>query len=256
LEWCRTPGELWLAHALGLAVLALFTLGVFARVTSVLALVVVLSYVHRGWPLAGLFEPILAMALFYVCLGPSGACLSVDRWRAERAAARAGADRMDAPRASAAANVALRLLQLHLAAVYLMMALGKLSMPNAVWWVGHAAFWLSARSEPALLPELGWEPGYAQNAWTHAIVWFEALFGVLVWNRLARPLLLVLAVPLWASLGLLTGLWPFCMMMLSVHLAFVSGGTLRAVGQRLGRRRTAAAEAAGPAARAAASAPR
>jgi hypothetical protein len=66
------------------------------------------------------------------------------------------------------------------------------------------------------------------NAWTHAIVLFELLSAVFIWNRLARPLLLALAIPMWLSLALISGLAPFALIMLTANLAFFSPHFLRA----------------------------
>jgi hypothetical protein len=85
------PGPLWIAHILGLGVVLVFLVGWWTPVTSKLALVVVLAYVHRAPMIIGQFEPVLTMMLAYLCLAPCGRCLSVDSWlRHRRAAARSG----------------------------------------------------------------------------------------------------------------------------------------------------------------------
>jgi hypothetical protein len=199
-------------------------------VTSVLALIVVLSYFHRAPLVTGQFEPILAMVMFYLCLGPSGRCLSIDSLLARRKAAAAGPSAVDrlAPTGSFAATVAIRLMQVHLAAIYLMMALGKLLGGNyePVWWTGDAMLWLVAKPESRLM-DLTWLPQYVLNAWTHLVVWTELLFPVLIWNRLARPLVLAVSTLVWASLAVATGLVPFCLMMVVANLAFVPSSALR-----------------------------
>ena len=81
LSLCRTPGELQAAHAIGAAILVMFTIGAFSRVMSVLALAVVLSTIHRGVMLTAQVEPILTMVMCYLCLGATGAHLSFDLWR-------------------------------------------------------------------------------------------------------------------------------------------------------------------------------
>ena len=70
--------ELWLIHAVGLVILATFTCGLFTRVTSVLSLIVVLSYIHRAPMLTGPLEPTLSMLLCYLAIGPCGQYWSVD----------------------------------------------------------------------------------------------------------------------------------------------------------------------------------
>jgi hypothetical protein len=235
LNHLDTPAELTIAHGAGLAVLGLFTLGVATRVTSVLALVVVLSYIHRAPLVAAHFEWILAFMMFYLCLGPSGRCLSIDSLLSRRTRARsphapheeAGAAR-NAAAGSVAATVAIRLMQVHLAAVYLMMGLAKLmgGAQGSIWWTGDAMFWLVARPESRLVDLTGLHE-YVLNAWTHLVVWTEMLFPVLIWNRLARPLLLAISTLLWASLAVATGLVPFCLIMAIANLAYVPASILR-----------------------------
>lgn len=142
LDYLEGGLELRVAHALGFVVLACFTLGLFTRIAAVAALAVVLSYIHRGPWLTHLVEPILAFVLFYLCLAPCGRYLSIDRWLAVRKAARGGTQPAFLEKKSVAANIALRLLQIHLAVVYVMMAAGKLSgaalETGPVWWTGEA----------------------------------------------------------------------------------------------------------------------
>lgn len=238
------PG-LGIIHVAGFAVLLLFTLGLFTRITSVLALIVTLSYIHRAPMLTSLLEPILTMVMFYLCLAPCGAYLSLDRVRRRRgAAARPPIERVDYLRVepSITANVATRLIQLHLAMVYLSMGVAKLS--GELWWDGTAVWWLLARPESRLvdLTDTLIRHPYLTNAWTHAIVLFELGFGLLVWNRLARPLMLTIAVVMWPLVILATGLWTFGIMMLVATSAFVSPEGLRgAIGHLIGRSEAASA---------------
>ena len=220
LFFTDSPTALWSCHVAGWVILAAFTAGWFTRVTNVLALFVVLSSVHRAPMLVGPFEPVLTMVLAYLCLAPSGAYLSVDRWRRTRQAEAAEAE------PSLAANISLRLIQVHLAAFYLLMGLTMLA--GQPWWSGEALWFLVARTESRLidLTFLHLHP-YVINAWTHAVVAFELLFGVLIWNRLARPLLLVLAVAIWIPLALVTGWLAFFAMLLIANLAFVPPAWLR-----------------------------
>lgn len=241
LGWFRTPAELWTVHALGLMVLAFFTVGVFPRITSVLAFIVVLSYTHRAPMIIGQFEPVLTMLLFYLCFAPSGNYLSVTKWWANRKNPPPAFFSAEAKK-SWVANVCLRLIQVHLSWLYLFMGLtklgGVLGEPNeAVWWRGYAIWTLIARSESRLV-DLTWlhNQTFLWNAWTHGIVLFELAFAILIWSRTARPLLLLAAVVSWFSLALVTGLISFCVMMLVANLAFVSSETFAACCQPSNRR--------------------
>lgn len=253
LSYLRTPAELWTAQLLGTVVLVLFTIGLWTRVTSVLALVVTLSYIHRAPMLTGLFEPVLSMLLFYLCLGPSGRALSVDAWRAARRGSRAltaVAPATGPNDRSLSTNIAVRLIQIHLCVIYLMMGISKLAEPGETWWMGDAVWWLIAKPESRLI-DLTWlaRHPYVINAWSHLIVLIELTFPVLIWNRLARPLLLAAATLMWASLAPVTGLVPFCWTMAIAGIAFLPPDALRAVIARspteAGSEATGEADAAG-----------
>lgn len=237
LNYLHSPGALRAAHWAGLAVLALFTAGLFTRAASVLALLVVLSYIHRGPLLTSHVEPILAFVMFYLCVGPSGAEWSIDRvLRARRTAGQpvqlSTVYHAPIPSSanetafSSAATVSIRLIQVHLALLYSLMAIGKLA--SEVWWDGMAVWWLIARPESRLV-DLTWLHRFPLlvSGWTYAVAAYHLAFPVLIWNRLARPLLLVLGVVLWGSLALLTGEIPFSLMMLVASLAFVPSEVAR-----------------------------
>jgi hypothetical protein len=225
LDYFHTPGGLRTVHACGLLTLALFTCGLFTRFTSVAALVVVLSYLHRGPMLTAQVEPILAFVLFYLCLGPAGAACSLDRWRAAR---RDSPQAPTAPLASSWATVSLRLIQVHLTVVYAMMAVGKVG--GNFWWSGMAMWYLIARTEQRMvdLTALHSLP-LLVHAWSYAVMFWQVAFPILVWNRLARPLLLGINALMWALMAPVIGNIPLAVMMVVASVAFVPGDVLRAV---------------------------
>ena len=111
-------------------VFALLTIGLFSRTMSVLAFVATASYVGRApGALFGLDQINLLLSM-YLMVGPSGAAYSVDRWLQAR---RLGRQLPPAPK-STAANIAIRLIQLHLCVIYLYAGMGKLMGP--AWWNG------------------------------------------------------------------------------------------------------------------------
>ena len=236
LTYFRQPGELLAAHIIGMAIVGLFTIGLWTRVTSVLAWLVVLSYIQRAPMIVSHVEQVLVFVMFYLCLGPAGKAYSVDALRAKRQAPAAPPDRESVRFFSA--TIVTRLIQVHLATVYLMMGISKLAgvegVESLAWWRGEAVWWLMVRPDTRLIDLSGYfaKHPYLVNAWTHAIVVFELAFAVLIWNRLARPLLLALAVPMWLSLALISGLLPLACMMLIANLAFVSPDFVRSLQQR------------------------
>ena len=222
LQLGDSPAYLWTIHLAGLASALLLTIGCWTRWANLLTLVILLSYVHRGPMLTGQLEPILSMLLLYLCIGPSGVAFSVDHRRARR---RAGDSDRGATR-SVAANISLRLIQIHLVGFYLVMGLSKLG--SEVWWVGEAV-WLLIASSHSRLVDLTFlnDSPYVLNLWTHAIVLFELSYAVLIWNRLARPLLIVASIIIWGSLAIVTGLLAYCALMVMANTAFIPAESLR-----------------------------
>lgn len=205
-----SPAWLWACHVLGSLVLLALTLGCFTRVAAPLAFVVVLAYVHRAPFLCSAADMVLTMLLAYLCLAPCGRAWSVDaRWR---------------PRAdhepSGWATLARRLLQVHLVAIYAIMALSKLG--SATWWNGEAIWWLSAQtlSKNTDLSGLRQVP-VLLNLWTYAVLIAEFSFVLLVWNRWFRPLVLAAVTVSWISIGIAQGNWALPATMMVANLAFV-----------------------------------
>lgn len=214
LYMARSASDLWLLHAAGLVVLLIYTAGLWTKVTRFLAPLVVLAYVHRAPMLTAQFEPVLTMMLIYLAVTPCGAYLSLDAWRRNRQAT------ADPVRPSFAANLGLRLIQVHLAGFYLMMGLTKLG--GETWWLGDATWWLITKSESRIVDLTGLsEAVFLLNAWTHGVVLLELSYGILIWNRLFRPLLIGLSVLSWFSLLWITGLSAYCVTMILANLAFV-----------------------------------
>src|SRR6185437_10071888 len=97
----------WLAHTTSMVVLALFTVGLWTRATSILALVVAISYAQRVPAALFGLDQINVMLTLYLTLGDCGRALSIDRWVAWR---REG-DGPSRAAPSVAANFGIRLIQ-------------------------------------------------------------------------------------------------------------------------------------------------
>jgi hypothetical protein len=222
--WLGTlgPSETRIVHALALASAAAFTVGLFSRFTGLVTLVALLGYFHRLPLLAGHVEPVLIFLFAYLAIGPVDAYWSLGRWLRNRTSPAA----LNAPQPSFWATLSLRLIQVHLAAFIAMMGLAKLNGNG--WWTGQAVWFLLAQthSRPLDLTFLRDYP-LLINFWTHSIVYYELAFPVLVWNRLARPIVLAVGVVLWMSIILATGLLLFGLTMIVATLAFVPAATYR-----------------------------
>jgi hypothetical protein len=120
-----------------MGVLGLYTVGLFSRVTAVLAWMIVVSTVRRSPVTVFGFDQIVStLALYVAVTGASGQAVSLDRFIARVRLARGLTARRrgdgrwmvptGVPAATVSANLALRLIQLHLVLIYAMAGMAKL----------------------------------------------------------------------------------------------------------------------------------
>ena len=196
------------------------------------------------------------LTLYLAVTGAGGQAVSLDRflrrWRQSRAAAagaspprvggtgpsrRVAPDEPGIPAPTISANLALRLIQLHLVVIYAMAALGKLQGPS--WWDGTAT-WKTMTSGEFVTGDFTWMAGWPVliNVLTHATLALELLYPIVIWVGIARPLVLAGVVAMHAGIAVMSpGLTEFTLAMLTANLAFVSGSWLR--GMATGRDRPA-----------------
>ena len=207
--WYLVPDDwIWPAYALSMVVFALFTVGLFTRVTSILSLLAAVSYANRVPAALFGLDQINIMLNLYLAIGPSGAAFSLDRWLARK---RSGSTAPAAP--SAGANLAIRLIQVHMCVIYFFAGISKLQGPS--WWDGEAMWRAFANFEYQSLDMtwLAWHP-WVVNAMSHVSVFWEMSFCVLIWQKRFRPLVLSGAVVLHAGIGACLGMWTFGLIML------------------------------------------
>ncbi len=224
LWYFESPAVLWTLHIMALVVFAMFTLGLFSRITAVLAYLITVAYCYRlDGALFGL-DQINAMLAMYVMLGPCGGAYSIDRLIARW---RAGGD-LPPPQESVSANVAVRLIQLHMCIIYLFGGLAK--MRGGSWWDG-SAMWLSIANLEYQSWDMTWMAHYQLliALLTHVTVFWEAFYCVLVWPRVTRPIVIFLAVCVHSGIALFLGMKTFGLVMLIGNLAFISPQTIRAL---------------------------
>jgi len=245
--WFLVPDSLlrpvWL---ICLVILGLYTVGAFSRLTGVLAWVIIVSTVRRV-PIALFgFDQVLSTLAFYLAATfSSGQALSLDRffrrWRQARATARLPGSRDSgggrrvtpgdpgAPQPTISANLALRLIQLHLVFIYAMAGLAKVQGPS--WWRGTALWGTMTAGEFVtrdFTPIAAWP--LVVNLLTHASLAFELLYPVLIWIPILRPLMIAGAIALHLGIAMVApGLTEFGMAMIGANLAFVSGAWLRSL---------------------------
>jgi len=215
---------LTVVHVLATVAAIAFAAGLLTRISGVLTLIAALAYVHRVPQVAGHIEPVLSFVLLYLVIAPSGACFSIDRLLFGEKKGALGSLLVGACDPSIAANIGLRLIQVHMAMFYAMMGLTKLY--GDAWWQGEAIWLLIAQTESRPLDlsgirRMGQFGDYLLNFWTHAVVYFELVFPVLIWTRIGRPILLGLSVLIWLSLIVVTGQVLFGLTMMAAGIAFL-----------------------------------
>ncbi len=227
LDSLHSPATLWTAHIAALVVFALLIVGLWTRVTSILGFLITVAYANRvPGALFGL-DQINGLLALYLAVGPSGDAYSLDRLLLRR---RTGNAAPSPP--SSGANIAIRLIQVHMAIIYLFAGLSKLQ--GETWHNGRALWYAFANLEYQSL-DMTWLAKVGElpiNFMTHLTILWELSYIVLVWPRLTRPIMLALAVPLHLGIAFCMGMITFGLVMLIGNLAFVSPALVRAIIQR------------------------
>ncbi len=230
-------------HGVILGVMFLFAVGFATRVTSVLTWIAALQYVHRSPTTLFGMDQMMMLLLLYLMIGPSGAAFSIDHWLAKRGYSWArllsgftlDASARAAP--SVSANLALRLMQVHMCFIYAAAGLAKLL--GSSWWAGTAIWWTVANYEfswlrsPAYMTALQWLCGH-RPLWEIAMSFGVAItlslqisFPYLVWQPRWRWLMISGSVLLHTTISALMGLLGFGLCMVAMALAFVPGESVR-----------------------------
>jgi hypothetical protein len=182
-----------------------------------------LAYVQRlPGALFGL-DQINVMLAMYLAISPSGDAFSLDRWHKSR---QAGAPLP--PRHSWTANLAIRLIQIHMCIIYLFAGFAKLTGP--AWWDG-TALWMAFGNIEYQSMDMTWMANYPIliNLMTHVTVFWEVFYCALVWPRLTRPIVLLLAIPLHMGIAICLGMITFGLVMLIGNMAFLPPEFVRAL---------------------------
>jgi hypothetical protein len=220
----------WLqpAYWTSLGLIALYTVGVGGRAICIAATVVTISFFTRAPLVIGEFEHVLAMLMIYLCIGRACDAFSLSSlWQKKDAAPTP----LQPPAASLPTplnTVSLHLIQIHIALIHLMTGWAQLSAPEAAWWSGEGIWLAAGRPGMPLVDLSGLEDNFRLlAAWSHAITFYLLAFPVLVWKRIACPLVLVLGVFVWSSFALASGWVPFCLAMLTGLAAFIEPRSTR-----------------------------
>lgn len=226
LDYLPNRSALWGFHIAAIAAASLLTLGIAGRAMALLTLVMVLSYVHRAPLLMSPQEPLLCWGLMYLFLAPSSRCFSFDALWSKSASSN---------ELSIAANVAVRLMQIHLTLHYFFVAVTQLS--DRSWWNGSAVWILMAQSRTRGLDLMFMrESTFLLNGLTHLLVALALSLAILPWNRAMRPIVNWFVIPYALLIAAITGLWIYACVLLALQVVFLSDATLDSLQSRLSQR--------------------
>jgi Vitamin K-dependent gamma-carboxylase len=220
---------LWLIHGLHLIVIAAFTVGYNTRVTSVLAWLAGLAYIHRAQPYLFGQDTMMNLCLTYLMLSPCGAKWSLDRWMARKQAESEGR-KLPPVAPSVSAGFVLRVFQIQYCLMYFSAGLSKLKGES--WWNGTALHLCMANPEFSPMHvglyrdfmrwlcgnRIAWELlGTGTSAFT---LLTEVTLPYLVWTKM-RPVSVAASLLLHSGIAILMGLSVFSLFMFAMVLCFI-----------------------------------
>jgi hypothetical protein len=201
----HSPALVSALFAVGLAASALFAVGAFTRPAGAVALAVYTVFHARNPYATAGWSVMLKPFLLYVLLAPTGRFGSVDAWRRRDRAALTDASTWRGP------GWPVRLLQVHLCAMYLVAGWSRLDSPS--WWEGEATFAGVTDLFYARF-EVDWQAVKpALEAATYAALALEALAPLLLWLPGIGPLWALALLALHAGLEIVDnhGSWQLLM---------------------------------------------
>ncbi len=220
------PILIWGHHLLTIVATACFAAGFLTRISAPLAWWLQLMLVHRMTGTLFGLDQMTTMLAMYLMLAPCGAVFSIDAILRRKFLADANSNKRLAwlfpnARPSVAANIATRLIQVHLCVVYLFGGLWKAR--GTAWWDG-TAIWFAISNAQYQSIDVTWIGRYPIlfSAFAHATVFWEIFYSALVWPKLTRPIILAIAVCVHAGIALFLGMITFGTIMIVANLAFVS----------------------------------
>jgi uncharacterized membrane protein YphA (DoxX/SURF4 family) len=211
------PGPEWRLAAAILSLIAavMLTVGLATPLAAWVSLAALVSASNRAPLNVFGFDDIVGLVLIGLVVAPSGAAWSLDaRMRPELVSPGEGRGRC-----SVRATIGLRLIQVQLCVVYFFSGCGKLL--GGSWWDGTALWGAAANAQYRTL-DLTWlaDDPLLVNALTLTTLFWEVAYAALIWPRLTRPLMLVMACFVHLGIGLAMGMMEFGLAMVVANLSF------------------------------------
>jgi hypothetical protein len=246
------PAAMAVIHSIFVACAFLFTVGLGTRLTTAVTWFGALCYIQRNNVVLFGVDTMMTIVLFYLMFSPCGAVYSLDRlvrqwWVKAKPDVVAWWYRLlrmplpseiqpadpvpDEPAPSVAANVAIRLLQVHLCTIYLVSGLSKLL--GRTWWEGNA-IWIAMTNYEFSPMQSELYLGLLRFLGSHQLLFdafmsgggmftllFEVGYAFLIWRPRLRFFYLGSAILLHGGIGLFMGLRTFALIMLVMNMAFL-----------------------------------
>ncbi|QDT08999.1 HTTM domain-containing protein [Stieleria marina] len=225
LWYLDSPSLLWSHQVLTILVTASFMIGLLTRITGPAAWFLQLMYIHRlTGALFGL-DQIVTYTVMYLMFTPCGSTFSVDTWIRKKFLNKiSSSPKLDwlfpDVRPSVVANVATRLLQIHLCVIYLFGGLAKARGDS--WWDGTAVWYAIGNYEYQSI-DMTWLGAYPRiiAALSNITLFWEVFYCALIWPRLTRPIVLGLAIAVHGGIALFLGMATFGLMMVAANMIFI-----------------------------------
>lgn len=205
-------------------------LGFQSRLAALVVFIALLSFQRRSPDTLNSGDVLLRLIAFFLVLAPSGASLSVDRWRRHRDAFWQFPMRSRWP---------MRLIQVQVSAVYLSSVLYKAMSDE---WTSGTAVGLILRItdlQRLRVPDIVTDQLLLVNLLTFGTLVVELALAVLIWNRRALPFVLAAGVALHLGIELTIVIGFFSVAIFVSYLAFIPPDVaerfILAVARRLGR---------------------
>lgn len=203
----------WVIWCVLLLAAAALTVGWHTRIAALLVFVGVVSIEYRNTFVGNSGDALIRILSLTMVLAPAGAALSLDRWRKHR-------DRFwDHPDRSL---WVVRFMQVQLTVLYIASVWAKV---RGTTWNDGTAVSIAQRIsdlERFPLPSFLNTSLTASNLLTYSTLGIELGIGVLVWNRKARPWVLLVGAGFHLTLGYNLRLGFFVPALLTLYLAFLN----------------------------------
>ncbi|MCX7979312.1 MAG: HTTM domain-containing protein [Bdellovibrionaceae bacterium] len=206
-------------HGIFVLLILLWTLGLFSRAGGWLIWVIHLGFLQRNYAVAFGADLIIGVLLFYLCFAQTNEDLSIKKIFFPNSG-------RHPKQTDSLSSAMIRLIQVHISVIYAYTGFEKLK--GVTWWDGTALWSVLGNPQMTIydMSFLRYVP-WVVSVITFLTIVFEIYFPFAVAFRATRPWWLWGGILFHAGIGLLMGLTPFSLTMLSTYWLFLDSTKLR-----------------------------